>query len=122
MTQRYCQRSEFDFLKPTHKHFNYFTTLVDQYSKIINESYSEKLVKLNLFLDPSKGLTNIIKNAEDRMKWMKYQTESKKFLDDKDKPQQEEDDGIDWHDFILVQTIDLYDDAKLKQKLNYSAE
>jgi hypothetical protein len=29
-----------------------------------------------------------------------------------------EDDGIDWHDFIIVQTIDLFEDMEQPKKLN----
>jgi len=38
LTEREKQNPQFDFLKPTHSLFSYFTNLVDAYSKCINPS------------------------------------------------------------------------------------
>lgn len=71
----------FEFLKPTSEHFGYFSGLIEQYSKIINEPGSEFLDKLSSYLDDKSGLENILSNANDRLKWRRYQTESTKLFE-----------------------------------------
>jgi splicing factor 3A subunit 1 len=44
LTEREKQNPQFDFLKPTHSLFSYFTNLVDAYSKAINPSKVEGII------------------------------------------------------------------------------
>ena len=50
--------------------------------------------------------------GDQKYQWEKYQKQKQKYEEKLGKPDEIEieDDGIDWHDFIVVQTIDLYDE------------
>ena len=106
----------FDFLKPTHKDFGFFTALIEQYSKVCHEVTigNELMDQLNSQCK-SGSLGAILKSANDRLKWIQYQTESKKVLGEQ-KTKEESDDDVDWQDFVVVQTIDLYDEAQAQKQ------
>jgi splicing factor 3A subunit 1 len=64
-----ARNPQFDFLKPAHGLFNYFTKLVEQYTKILIPS-KELLAKI------SQDMTNHQKIMDDvnyRVEWVKHQ-------------------------------------------------
>ncbi|KPM05088.1 splicing factor 3A subunit 1-like protein [Sarcoptes scabiei] len=93
---------QFDFLRPQHGLFLYFTQLIEQYSKLII---------------PSKQyIENIEKEIEDNkliLKKIRYRTEWTKIIEAEKRKEQEEAEKeriqyaqIDWHDFVIVETVD----------------
>ena len=66
---------QFDFLKPTHPFFQYFTDLVDQYSKILNP----KEDKVEKYCEFASCRDSVLKVGEQRFKWEKYQQEELKY-------------------------------------------
>ncbi|CAB3405567.1 unnamed protein product [Caenorhabditis bovis] len=108
---REARNFQFDFLKPAHSSFNYFTKLVEQYTKVI--------VPANNIVEQLRNdATNKKKLMEDiqyRVAWEKHQ----KNLKDKEEAELEKERmayaQIDWHDFVVVQTVDFQpgDSAKL---------
>eukprot|EP00038_Savillea_parva_P024399 m.43919 g.43919 ORF g.43919 m.43919 type:complete len:786 (-) comp6463_c0_seq1:156-2513(-) len=93
---------QFDFLRPQHSLFHYFTCMVEQYTKI---------------LQPSKELTERVKTeATDRhavLTSVRYGAEWKKKLQrerDAEREAQEKErvayQSIDWHDFLVVETVE----------------
>lgn len=42
LTEKEKKNPQFQFLKPTHQHFPYFTSLIDSYSRIINFSREDE--------------------------------------------------------------------------------
>lgn len=99
---REARNFQFDFLKPQHSNFTYFTKLVEQYTKVI--------IPPNTILeDLKKERENTRKLMEDvnyRVSWEKHQ----KNLRDKEEKEAEKERvayaSIDWHDFVVVQTVD----------------
>ncbi|XP_072288587.1 splicing factor 3A subunit 1 [Eucyclogobius newberryi] len=102
LMQKEQRNYQFDFLRPQHSLFNYFTKLVEQYTKI---------------LIPPKGLLNKLKkeaeNAKDVMDQVKYRVEWAKYQERERKKEEEEREKervayaqIDWHDFVVVETVD----------------
>ncbi|XP_065840413.1 splicing factor 3A subunit 1-like isoform X2 [Oscarella lobularis] len=94
--------SQFDFLRPQHHLFQYFTRLVEQYTKI---------------LIPSRDLVDRLKKeAEDsnimfermqyRFYWERHQERQKKKREEEAERERVAFAQIDWHDFVLVETVD----------------
>uniref|UniRef100_S4RRN5 Splicing factor 3a, subunit 1 n=1 Tax=Petromyzon marinus TaxID=7757 RepID=S4RRN5_PETMA len=92
----------FDFLRPQHSLFHYFTKLVEQYTKI---------------LIPPKGLLQKLKkeaeNPKDILDQVKYRVEWAKFQERERRKEEEERERervayaqVDWHDFVVVETVD----------------
>ncbi|PAV59164.1 hypothetical protein WR25_24592 [Diploscapter pachys] len=99
---REARNSQFDFLKPAHSNFSYFTKLVEQYTKVIIPSNSV-VDELAADLGNTKKLLD---DVDYRVRWEKHQ----KQLKDKEEQQLQQERlayaQIDWHDFVVVQTVD----------------
>ncbi|EPB67205.1 surp module [Ancylostoma ceylanicum] len=99
---REARNFQFDFLKPQHSNFSYFTKLVEQYTKVI--------IPPNTILEDlrnEKGNTKkLMEDVNYRVAWEKHQ----KSLRDKEEKEAEKERvayaSIDWHDFVVVQTVD----------------
>ncbi|XP_046904675.1 splicing factor 3A subunit 1 [Hypomesus transpacificus] len=102
LMQKEQRNYQFDFLRPQHSLFNYFTKLVEQYTKI---------------LIPPKGLLVKLKreaeNPREVMDQVRYRVEWAKFQERERKKEEEEREKervayaqIDWHDFVVVETVD----------------
>mmetsp|Transcript_7863 Transcript_7863/g.13179 ORF Transcript_7863/g.13179 Transcript_7863/m.13179 type:complete len:233 (+) Transcript_7863:483-1181(+) len=123
---------QFEFLKPTHPHFKYFTSLVEQYTRLqhnpVNQEYQEvedKIMSLTTeqrVLKYAESRDNILKAGVQLFQWEKYSAEQRQLahrmrqagLEPKGEQEAFEDEGIDWHDFVVVQTIDLFEDGVQK--------
>jgi splicing factor 3A subunit 1 len=96
---------QFDFLKPTHMLFSYFTSLVDAYAKVLQPS-NEQLANIKA----KKNRMKALENAVHRWDWNRSEEERKK----KETVQADEErtafQSIDWFDFTVVETIDFADD------------
>ncbi|CAI4231138.1 unnamed protein product [Auanema sp. JU1783] len=99
---REARNYQFDFLKPAHSNFSYFTKLVEQYTKVIIPP-NNILDTLSTEKSSNKRLMEDIKY---RVAWEKHQ----KTLKDKEEKEAEKERlayaAIDWHDFVVVQTVD----------------
>ncbi|KAK7834385.1 hypothetical protein U0070_017571, partial [Myodes glareolus] len=102
LMQKEQRNYQFDFLRPQHSLFNYFTKLVEQYTKI---------------LIPPKGLfAKLKKEAENprevldqvcyRVEWAKFQERERKKEEEEKEKERVAYAQIDWHDFVVVETVD----------------
>ncbi|KJH43351.1 surp module [Dictyocaulus viviparus] len=99
---REARNFQFDFLKPQHSNFTYFTKLVEQYTKVI--------IPTNTILDDLRSEKNntkkLMEDVNYRVAWEKHQ----KNLRDREEKEAEKERvayaSIDWHDFVVVQTVD----------------
>ncbi|XP_060737607.1 splicing factor 3A subunit 1 [Tachysurus vachellii] len=102
LMQKEQRNYQFDFLRPQHSLFNYFTKLVEQYTKI---------------LIPPKGLLQKLKREADnqrevldqvkyRVEWAKYQERERKKEEEEREKERVAYAQIDWHDFVVVETVD----------------
>jgi len=92
----------FDFLKPQHSHFQFFTRLVEQYSKIL-------LPPKDLVSKLKKDLDNpfsVINEVYYRVEWQKIQLREKAKVDEMIEKERVAYAQIDWHDFVVVETVD----------------
>lgn len=106
LTSREMNNPQFHFLKPTHSMFMFFTALADAYSKV---------------LMPPKGLTEKLKNSVvdmatvlerclHRLEWDRSQEQARQKAEDEIEQERLQMAMIDWHDFVVVETIDFADD------------
>uniref|UniRef100_A0A0R3RT98 Splicing factor 3A subunit 1 n=1 Tax=Elaeophora elaphi TaxID=1147741 RepID=A0A0R3RT98_9BILA len=102
LMNRESRNYQFDFLKPQHSNFNYFTKLVEQYTKIIVPA--KNIVE---DLKAEEGNTKkILENVKYRVGWEKYQRAQKEKEDAEIERERIAYAQIDWHDFVVVQTVD----------------
>jgi splicing factor 3A subunit 1 len=92
----------FDFLKPQHSHFSYFTRLVEHYTKILlpTKDLPEKLKK------EGESVFYIFKEVQYRSEWQKFQLREKAREDELIEKERVAYAQIDWHDFVVVETVD----------------
>ena len=92
----------FDFLKPQHSHFSYFTRLVDQYTKILIPSM-DTLDKLRREIAQPFG---VLKDVMYRVEWEKAQQRERAKEEEAAERERIAYAQIDWHDFVVVETVD----------------
>lgn len=101
---------QFDFLKPTHMLFSYFTTLVDAYAKVLQPS-EEQIERLKSKKDRMKALECSVH----RWEWNRSEEERKKNETVHVDEERSAFQSIDWFDFTVVETIDFADDELYEQ-------
>ena len=118
LIDRQSNNPQFDFLKPTHKLFTYFTSLLDSYSK----SFVPKSEYINKLKKYSTDKSSILENCGSRYEyerqamWEEKEKErQKKEKTGKPQPEEEEEYEVDWDDFIIVQVIDFDEDEQFIQ-------
>ncbi|CAK4157789.1 unnamed protein product [Aphanomyces euteiches] len=114
LATREQRNPQFDFLKPTHPLFAYFTFLVESYAKILTAKAQEKkgsplIEQLTAGMDRMQVLDRCVHKHE----WIRREEEEKhreEMATDAEKLAYQQ---IDWHDFVVVEviTFDENDDA-----------
>jgi len=102
LAQREQRNYQFEFLRPNHSLFNYFTKLVEQYTKVLIPS--KKLFQ-NLDTNMHDRYT-VLDRALQRVEYKTYQEEQKKKEEEKADAERIAYASIDWHDFVIVDTIE----------------
>ncbi|KAI8990103.1 Pre-mRNA splicing factor PRP21 like protein-domain-containing protein [Pilobolus umbonatus] len=102
LAQRESRNYQFDFLRPSHSLFPYFTELVKQYTKIFlpPKDLQEKL-KAN-----TDDKYRILERVKERVEWVAWQEAEKKKKNDEDEKERIAYASIDWHDFVVVETVE----------------
>lgn len=102
LSEREIRNPQFDFLKPQHNLFGYFTYLVESYAKCLRKD-ENFWNKANLYLNDRES---IFKKATERYLWEKKQKEILKKKDAVDENERNQMAQIDWFDFAIVEVID----------------
>merc|ERR1719353_756782 len=102
LTQRESRNPQFDFLKPTHALFGYFTSLVDAYTKCLmpNKDEVEKLKKCAV------SGQDLLDRAMQRYYWDEQEELNRRSKDEEQQAEKEQMQMIDWHEFVVVETIE----------------
>lgn len=102
LTQRESRNPQFDFLKPTHALFGYFTSLVDAYTKCLmpNKDEIEKLKRC------VSNKAEIMDRAMSRFAWDEQEEAQRVSKEEEQKEEKDQMAQIDWHDFVIVETIE----------------
>jgi splicing factor 3A subunit 1 len=107
LATREQRNAKFDFLKPTHMLFSYFTSLVDAYAKIVHPTDDLK----QRVLERTKQ-QHVFENAVHRWNW-KHSEEERKRSENAQHNSHFEFQAVDWNDFAVVEVIDFGDDELL---------
>jgi len=92
---------QFDFLKPTHMLFSYFTYLVDCYAKILHPSAALKDT-----IEVKCNYQTAMESAVRRWQWTRAEAERRRMENSEDSAERLAFQAIDWFDFTVVETID----------------
>lgn len=91
---------QFDFLRPQHSLFQYFTRLLEQYTKVLLPP-KELVSKLN-----NEVRSGILEQARSRAAWHSHQARRKAADEARIEKERLAYASIDWHDFVVVETVD----------------
>eukprot|EP00752_Nemacystus_decipiens_P010228 g9113.t1 len=105
LAKREARNEQFQFLKHTHALFSYFTSLVDAYTKVLQPTAAQRAY-VESGRDRQRTLERCVHRWEyDREK--KAKKEATLAAADADRVAFR---SIDWHDFVVVETIEFPDD------------
>lgn len=93
---------QFDFLRPQHSLFNYFTKLVEQYTKILIPPKD----LINKLKKESQSIKHTLDQVKYRVEWAKFQERERRKEEDALEKERIAYAQIDWHDFVVVETVD----------------
>ncbi|KAI9259009.1 Pre-mRNA splicing factor PRP21 like protein-domain-containing protein [Phascolomyces articulosus] len=102
LAQRESRNYQFDFLRPSHSLFPFFTELVKQYTKVLAPpaDLKEKLK------ENTKNKHQILSRVKERVEWVAWVEAEKKKKADEDEKERVAYASIDWHDFVIVETVE----------------
>lgn len=106
LTSREISNPQFHFLKPTHSMFTFFTALADAYSKVLMppKGIVDKLAK------SVTDMTVVLERCLHRVEWERSQEQARQKAEDEIEQERALMAMIDWHDFVVVETIEFADD------------
>ncbi|KAF2452441.1 Pre-mRNA splicing factor PRP21 like protein-domain-containing protein, partial [Lineolata rhizophorae] len=109
LSQREANNPQFDFLRPNHSLYQYYTRMVDQYASIINGATAddgkvqrERIARLQ---EDSKNWLGVVDRAKQRAEYNKHVQSQR---EEEEKKREEERIAyaqIDWHDFDVLDTV-----------------
>ncbi|KAL3483641.1 Pre-mRNA splicing factor PRP21 like protein-domain-containing protein [Aspergillus germanicus] len=109
LSQREARNFQFDFLRPQHSLYQFFTRLVDQYTILLrSEGVDSATSEKNRIAELEQNVKNkfhILERAEQRAEWVKYQEQQKQKKEEEEENERIEYAQIDWHDFVVVETV-----------------
>eukprot|EP00906_Rhabdomonas_costata_P005560 RCo008315 len=108
VTAREQKNPQFDFLKGTHRHFQFFRSLVDAYTKILLPSKD----MLEVLRQEMENKLTILDRCMSASEWQKVQEAKRKAAEEEEDKQRVAFQLIDWHEFVVVETIDFKDEPE----------
>ncbi|XP_063216659.1 splicing factor 3A subunit 1 [Bacillus rossius redtenbacheri] len=93
---------QFDFLRPQHSLFQYFTKLLEQYTKVLIPP-KDLMFRLK---DECESMRSILDQVKYRTEWIKYQEAQRRKEEEELEKERVAYAQIDWHDFVVVETVD----------------
>ncbi|KAJ5819811.1 splicing factor 3a subunit 1 [Penicillium riverlandense] len=109
LSQREARNFQFEFLRPQHSLYGFFTRLVDQYTILlrpegIDDASSEKKRVAQLEQNV-RNKYHVLDRARQRAEWVKFQEQQKQKKEEEEEQERLEYAQIDWHDFVVVETV-----------------
>ncbi|EAU30912.1 conserved hypothetical protein [Aspergillus terreus NIH2624] len=109
LSQRETRNFQFDFLRPQHSLYQFFTRLVDQYTILLrNEGIDAATTEKKRIAELENNVKNrfhILDRAKQRAEWVKYQEQQKQKKEEEEEQERIAYAQIDWHDFVVVETV-----------------
>ncbi|TVU22564.1 hypothetical protein EJB05_32274 [Eragrostis curvula] len=109
LAQRESNNMQFHFIRPTHSMFPFFTSLTDAYSRVLRPEEGVPAL-LKELREGSKDLTTVLERCLNRLEWDRSQEQARQLAEDEIEQERLQMSMIDWHDFVVVETIDFADD------------
>ncbi|KAL5723011.1 hypothetical protein ACHQM5_006459 [Ranunculus cassubicifolius] len=99
---------QFNFLRPTHSMFMFFTALTDAYSKVLMppKGLTDKLKKSVV------DMTTVLERCLQRLEWDRSQEQARQKAEDEIEQERVQMAMIDWHDFVVVETIEFAEEEE----------
>ncbi|KAK8201916.1 SF3a splicing factor complex subunit [Zalaria obscura] len=109
LSQRETGNYQFDFLRPQHSFYQFFSRLVDQYTALLNgdsvDGGKPQKKRIQDLEHNVKDKYHVLERARKRAEWVKYQEAQKVRKEEEDEAEKVAYAQIDWHDFTVVETI-----------------
>ena len=102
LASREHSNPQFNFLKPTHSLFTFFTRLCDAYSRVL---MPPKGLLAALHVDAADSAAPL-QRALHRLEYDRVKNKEAKESEDAEEAERMAMLSIDWHDFVVVETID----------------
>ncbi|KAF9385043.1 SF3a splicing factor complex subunit [Podila verticillata] len=102
LAQKEARNYQFDFLRPNHSLFNYFSKLVEQYTKVLVPTPA----MLEQIGARAKNKFEVQDIVMKRVEYSAYQQELRKKRDEKADAERMAFLMINWQDFVVVETIE----------------
>jgi splicing factor 3A subunit 1 len=115
LAQREARNYQFDFLRPNHSLFQFFSRLVDQYTDLIRAHGIEGggLVEKDRMREAERNIADkfhVLPRANQRAAFLRYQEQQKQQKEEAAQKEKIEYAQVDWHDFVVVETV-IFTDA-----------
>jgi splicing factor 3A subunit 1 len=109
LSQKEAGNFQFDFLRPQHSLYQFFSRLVDQYTDLITgDSVDGGRPQKKRIVDLESNVADrfrILERAKKRAEWVKYQEAQKVQQEEAEEKEKIAYAQIDWHDFVVVETV-----------------
>jgi len=93
---------QFDFLRPQHSLFQYFTKLLEQYTKVL---IPPKDLQMKLDME-GNDKEAVLDQVRYRVAWLKHQEASRRRQEEALERERVSYAQVDWHNFVVVETVD----------------
>ena len=109
LSQKKAGDFQFDFLRPQHSLYQFFSRLVDQYTELLNgDSVDGGRPQKKRIVDLEANVSDrmrVLERARKRAEWAKFQEQQKVKLEEESEKERVAYAQIDWHDFVVVETV-----------------
>ncbi|CAD8102085.1 unnamed protein product [Paramecium primaurelia] len=109
LTEREKMNPQYDFLKPTHDLFQFFSNLVDAYTKCLQPK-KEEIDRLLTYVQDRQV---IYQRCQEKYEYDIYLKEEKDRKQQQDEDEKQQMAMIDWNDFTICETIDFAEDDRI---------
>lgn len=109
LSQREAGNFQFDFLRPQHSLYQFFSKMVDQYTELlaggsVDGGRPERERKAELQANV-RNRFRVLERARKRAEWAKHEQAQKVAQEEKKEKDRIAYQQIDWHDFVVVETV-----------------
>ncbi|KAI8074868.1 Pre-mRNA splicing factor PRP21 like protein-domain-containing protein [Gongronella butleri] len=101
LAQRESRNYQFDFLRPSHSLFPFFTELIRQYSKVLVPSDT-----IDADLHRKQSKSKMIELIRERVEFTIWDAQEKKKQEEENEKERLAYASIEWHDFVVVESIE----------------
>ena len=110
LSQREAQNGQFNFLRPQHSLYNFFSRLVDQYRAISKGATDDggrpQKRRMTELEHNVRDKYHVLERAKQRSEWVRYQEAQKVRKEEQEEAEKIAYAQVDWHDFVVVGTIE----------------